>query len=76
MRACSCGETLPRSVQENAAKTTAATKARVQLCERAELFIVLGACDNAAQCASNFVRQRSFVGTTSGYFVTLVWKAT
>src|SRR4029434_1990414 len=54
MRACNCGETLTRSVQENAANRTAATRARTQVCERPELFIGLGACDNSGGCASNF----------------------
>ena len=56
MYPCNCGETLTRSVQENAANRTAATRTRAQVCERPELFIGLGACDNRWVCASNFLR--------------------
>src|SRR4030095_6943912 len=54
MRACNRGEMLTRSVQENAANRTDATRTRAQVCERPELFIGLGACDNGEVCASNF----------------------
>ena len=55
MHACNCGETLTTSAQENAANRTAATRTRAQVCERPELFIGLGACDNGGRCASNFL---------------------
>jgi hypothetical protein len=55
MRACNCGESLTRSVQENAAKRTVATTTRAQFCERAELFIALRASDSGRRCASNFL---------------------
>src|SRR5262245_41920672 len=54
MPACSCGEMLTRSVQENAANKTAVIRTRAQDCERPERFIGLGACDNGWVCASNF----------------------
>ena len=60
MRACNCGETLTRSVQEKAANRTLATKTRAQVCERTELFIGPGACDNGGVCASNFPIDCSF----------------
>src|SRR6516225_10580791 len=41
MYPCNCGETLTRSVQENAANRTAAARARALFCERPELFIGL-----------------------------------
>jgi hypothetical protein len=39
MRACNWGDTLTRRVHENAAKRTAAMRARAQVFERPELFI-------------------------------------
>jgi hypothetical protein len=54
MHPCNRGEKLTRSVQEKAANRTLATKTRVQVRERTELFIGLAACDNGAVCASNF----------------------
>src|SRR5215831_7670605 len=56
MHPCNRGEMLTRSVQENAANTTAATRTRPQLCERPQLFIGHGACNNGALWASNFLR--------------------
>src|SRR4026207_1630435 len=60
MHPCNCGETLTRSVQENAANSTAATRTRGQVCERPELFIGVGACDNSWVCASNFLERSLF----------------
>src|SRR5919106_5873530 len=57
MHPCNRGETLTRSVQENAANRTAAIRTRAQRCERPELFIGLGACDNDGVCASSFPRK-------------------
>ena len=55
MDPCSRGEILTRSVQENAANRTAASRTHARFCERPELFIGLGACDNGGRCASNFL---------------------
>jgi len=55
MHPCNRGETLTRSVQEKAANRTLATKTRAQVCERPDLFIGLGACDNCWVCASNIL---------------------
>ena len=54
MHPCNRGEMLTRSVQENAANRTAATRARRRVVERPELFIGLGACDNSRAYASSF----------------------
>src|SRR5262245_56046619 len=87
MRACKCGERLTRSVHENAANRTAATRTRAQLCERPQLFIGHGACNNGALWASNFLgspqaaRALPEVSPTSysevlPVFSTCVWKTT
>src|SRR6516165_8806010 len=60
MHSCNRGETLTRSVQENAANRMAATRTRPQLCERPELFIGFGACDDRRIHASNFLADCSF----------------
>src|SRR5436305_1704002 len=56
MQPCNCGETLTRSVHQNAANRKAATRTRAQVCERTELFIGLAACDHSRVQASNFPR--------------------
>src|SRR4030095_1835461 len=55
MHPCNRGEKLTRSVQENAANRTLATRTRAQVCERPELFIDPRPCDNGWVCASNFL---------------------
>src|SRR6187551_1429664 len=60
MHLCNRGETLTRSVQENAANRAAATRARALICERPELFIGFGACGNRRLHASNFLADYSF----------------
>src|SRR5262245_3986216 len=60
MHPCNRGEKLTRSVQENAANRKAATRTRVQLCERPELFIGFAACDDRRIRASNFLADCSF----------------
>src|SRR5947208_10446280 len=57
MHPWNCGETLPKSVQQSAAKIMVATKARVRLCERANRFIAPRSSDNALRYASDFVRE-------------------
>src|ERR1044072_75478 len=59
MNSCNRGEKLTRSVQENAANRTAATRARALFCERPELFISFAACDNRGSHASNFLAVRA-----------------
>ena len=59
MHPCNRGETLTRSVQENAAKRTVATRIRAQVCERPELFIGLGACDNWRGLRKQFSGERA-----------------
>src|SRR5215471_13857745 len=60
MDPCNRGELLTRSVQENAANRTAATRTRAQVCERPGMFIGLGACDNGGVNASNFLLDPRF----------------
>src|SRR5262245_54520686 len=60
MNSCNRGERLTRSVQENAANRTAATRARALFCERSELFIGFAACDDRRIHASNFLANCSF----------------
>src|SRR5262245_53991215 len=60
MHSCNRGETLTRSVQENAANRTAATRARARSCERPELFIGFAACDDRSIHASNFLQIAAF----------------
>src|SRR6516162_5107002 len=60
MYPCNCGETLTRSVQENAANRTAATRARALFCERPKLFISFAACDDRGIHASNFLADCGF----------------
>ena len=55
MYPCTCGETLTRSVHENAANRTAAMRTRTQVCERPELFISPEDCDNRKSSASHFL---------------------
>src|SRR6516165_1883607 len=60
MHPCNRGETLMRSVQENAANRTAATRARALFCERPKLFISFAACDDRGIHASNFLADCGF----------------
>src|SRR5436309_9745188 len=53
-RWCNCGEALSASAQRNAAETNAATRARSQLFERANVPITLRACNLCVSCARNF----------------------
>src|ERR1043166_6617246 len=57
MHPCRRGETLTRSVQENAANRKAATITRAQVCEWPERFIGTGASDKVEPSASNLLSE-------------------
>src|SRR6476661_9251846 len=55
MHPCNRGETLTRSVHENAANRKVVTTTRAHFCERAELFIALRSSNSRRRCANNLL---------------------